>query len=337
VQIELYLFLINRLYLDALSMRLGNVIVAAVQRLDRSKLFEYVAALCAIGVTLSAAKPIAALPAAQLAALLAAAFLLPLFPFHGLHVAAVSRLPASGAIAAAVSAPAAGLYLLAAFSADMPAAVLGAIGALALLGVLYASLKSLAQMTLPTLAAYASTAFFSIFWWCFAVKKTYGSEAVLYVFTVVLLTIGLLLTAHRLQQRYGDLALDRLHGLAKPMPRFATLFGLLVMAAVGLPPFGFFSSHFTMLAQLSGAHSGGLIIVLLAWFIASWYLFRMMQRLLFGPHREDLAHGDFRPGEIITFVAVLLALLLLGIAPRHTASSDRMNHGDRAALEIGAW
>jgi NADH-quinone oxidoreductase subunit L len=337
VQIGLYLFLINRLYLDALSMRLGKAAGDAIQHLDRSKLFQYVAAFFAIGVALPAAKEIAALPAAQLAALLAAAFLLPLFPFQGLYAAAVSRLPADGAIAAAVLAPAAGLYLLAAFSADLPAVVLVAIGGLALLGALYASLKSLTQVALPSLAAYASAAFFSIFWWYFAVKKTYGGEAVLYVVTVVLLTVGLLLAAQRLQHRYGNLALDRMHGLAKPMPCFATLFGLLVMAAVGLPPFGFFSSHLSMLAQPSSALAGGLIIVLLAWFTASWYLFRMMQRVLFGPHRENLAYEDLRPGEIVIFVTLLVAVLLLGIAPRQTARSDRVTHGDRAALETTAW
>jgi NADH-quinone oxidoreductase subunit M len=180
-------------------------------------------------------------------------------------------------------------------------------------------------------------AFFAIFWWCLAVEKTYGSEAVLYVVTVVLLTVGLLLAAQRLQHRYGNLAFDRMHGLAKPMPRFATLFGLLVMAAIGLPPFGFFSTHFTMLAQPSSARSWGLVIVLLVWFIASWYLFRMMQRLLFGPHRENLAYEDLRPAEIVTFVTVLLAVLLLGIAPRQTARSDQVTHGDRAALETTAW
>jgi NADH-quinone oxidoreductase subunit L len=336
-QIGLYLFLINRLYLDAVAVRFGKAVGDAVQRLDRSKLFEYAAALSAMAVALSGAKQIAALPAAQLAALFAAAFLLPLFPFHGLYATAVSRLPADGAIAAAVLAPAAGLYLLAGFSADLPADMLHAIGGLALLGALYASLKALAQMTLASLAAYASMAFFAIFWWCLAVEKTYGSEAVLYVVTVVLLTVGLLLAAQRLQHRYGNLAFDRMHGLAKPMPRFATLFGLLVMAAIGLPPFGFFSTHFTMLAQPSSARSWGLIIVLLVWFIASWYLFRMMQRLLFGPHRENLAYEDLRPAEIVTFVTVLLAVLLLGIAPRQTARSDQVTHGDRAALETTAW
>ena len=337
VQIKLYLFLINRLYLDALSMQLRALIGNAVERLDRSKSFPYIAGLFAAGLALPATAQFLELPLAQLASLLAAAFLLPLFPFHGVYVAAVTRLPAYGAIAAAVLAPAAGLYALAGLSTGLPGEILRAIGGLALVGALYASLKALAQTKVANLAAYASSAFFSIFWWCFAVGKAYGDAASLYICTAVLLTAGLLLAGHSLQRRYGNLDLDRMHGLARPMPCFATLFALLVMAAVGLPPFGFFSSHLAMLAERSGAVSWGLPVILLTWFMASWYLFRMMQRLLFGPQRHDLIYDDLRAGEAVPFVVVLLAVMFLGIAPRHIVHTDQVTNGIRTALEAGAW
>jgi NADH-quinone oxidoreductase subunit M len=121
------------------------------------------------------------------------------------------------------------------------------------------------------------------------------------------------------------------------MPCFATLFALLVMAAVGLPPFGFFISHLAMLVQPSGPFSWGLMIVLLTWFMASWYFFRMMQRLLFGAHREGLIYQDLHAGEVVAFVTLLLAVLLLGIAPRHTTQPQRTAFGDRSGLETNAW
>ncbi|MBM4298604.1 MAG: hypothetical protein FJ143_12775, partial [Deltaproteobacteria bacterium] len=336
-QIGIYLFLINRLYLDNLAMRLGKWVGGAIERLERSEFFRYAAAFGAAGVALVAVPQLAHLSPAQILPLIAALFLLPLFPFQGAYVAALTRLPADGAIAAAIVAPAAGLYLLANLSTDIPPALLRAIGAMALLGALYASLKALAQVRLTHLAAYASVAFYSIFWWCLAVKKSYGSEAVLYVLTVILLTAGLLLAWQRLAQRYGNLTLDRMHGLARSMPWFATLFALLIMAAAGLPPFGFFSSHFAMLAQPTGALSWGLPVILLVWFTASWYLFRMMQRLLFGPHREDLVYQDLRAGEILAFASVLLAVLLLGTAPRQSAPSQRTTGSEHTARETIAW
>ena len=83
------------------------------------------------------------------------------------------------------------------------------------------------------------------------------------------------------------------------MPRFATLFALLVMAATGLYPFGLLSSYLAMLTQPATAISWGLGVMTLSWFFVSWYLFRMMQRLLFGAHRGDIVYRDLRANEII--------------------------------------
>lgn len=92
-----------------------------------------------------------------------------------------------------------------------------------------------------------------------------------------------------------------------------------------------------MLAQHSGAASLGLLVILLTWFIASWYLFRMMQRLLFGPPRDDLIYEDLRAGEAFPFVALLLVVMLVGIAPWQSLQSDRIPAGIRATLETIAW
>ena len=84
------------------------------------------------------------------------------------------------------------------------------------------------------------------------------------------------------------------------------------MAGVGLPPFGLFFSYAAMLLQPAISNSGGLIVIMLCWFLTSWYLFRMMQRLLFGPHRADIRYEDLRPRELVSFALLLLVLALLG-------------------------
>ena len=119
---------------------------------------------------------------------------------------------------------------------------------------------------------YASLAAYSAFWWGFAVNGRLTTAGFIYVAAVALLTAGLLLAGLFLRKRYGDLELDRLHGLARPMPRFAALFSLLVMAAVGLPPFALFSAHMQMLLLPLGTISWGLTVILLTSFLASWYL-----------------------------------------------------------------
>ena len=98
------------------------------------------------------------------------------------------------------------------------------------------------------------------------------------------------------------------------MPKFALCLALLVMAAVGLPPFGLFFGYVGLLLS-SPTMSAGMIIILLTWFGLSWYLFKLMQRLLFGPHRADLRYDDLRPAEIAAIAIILVLLVLLSVVP----------------------
>jgi NADH-quinone oxidoreductase subunit L len=201
---------------------------------------------------------------------------------------------------------------------------------LALSGALHGSLKALTASRMGPLLTHTARAFFYILGWYFAVLgASAGSEpfargaerpAVIYACAVTLVIGGLSLAWGRLRARYGDLALSQIGGLAKPMPRFALLFALLVMAAVGLPPFGLFSGFMVML--LSIPFSWDMVVILFVWFMASWYLFRLMQRLLFGPHRVDFPHEDLRPSEMAPLLIVLLLLLALGIAPYRLFATD---------------
>ena len=66
----------------------------------------------------------------------------------------------------------------------------------------------------------------------------------------------------------------------------------------------------------SPAVTAGTFVVLLTWFGASWNLFKLMQRLLFGPHREDLRYDDLNPAEIAAFGVILLLLIVLSVIPQ---------------------
>ncbi len=123
------------------------------------------------------------------------------------------------------------------------------------------------------------------------------------------------------------------------MPRFATLFSLYVMAAVGLPPFALFFAHVEILPQSSVTLSWGMVIALCSWFFASWYLFRMMQRAAFRAASLPIcAMTDLRTGELSWLTIILVILLLHRAAPsglmaRITGRTDR----HRTALEMMLW
>ena len=336
LQAYLYLLLINRLYLDAVSARLRAVFAPAIEQSNGRYFFP---AAAAVGLA-AAALAAGGLPGfgPSIALLLVVALALPLFPLHGPYVAGVTRAPGYLAVAHAVLLPAAGLYGLAALSSDLPDDVLRAVSVLALFGALYGSWKALGQTRVPDLIAYAGIAFYSTLWWRFAAAGKLPPTAFLYTFATALLFAGILLAWQRLRRRYGNLTLERMHGLARPMPRFAAVFALLVMGGVGLPPFSLFFSQVGLLLQPAAALSPGLAVILLTWFFSSWYLFRMMQRLLFGPHRPGLLYQDLRAAELAYFAALLVFLAVLSFTPpRALQSALSLPDHRRADLEKPLW
>jgi NADH-quinone oxidoreductase subunit L len=320
IQTDMYLFFMNRLYLDGLALRMGHVFRRAIDRMDRSRFFPLVAGIFALvlGLAPAVAKPGAG-PLEIIALIGLVALALPLFPLQGIYVLILTRLPGHASLCLAVLLPIAGLFGWARVQPGVPMELVNGLKVLALVGALYGSIKALAQVRATRLLAYGGLVFYSILWWHLAVAGTVTPQAAIYACAVALVTGGLRFAWHALQTRYGDLALDRLGGLAQPMPRFATLLALLVMAAVGLPPFGIFSGYMAMLLDpLMGVaidSSVGMTIILLAWFLASWYFYGLMRRFLFGPNRRDLSYKDFGPAEIAPLVIVLLLLVALGLAP----------------------
>jgi NADH-quinone oxidoreductase subunit M len=162
---------------------------------------------------------------------------------------------------------------------------------------------------------------YSILWWHFAQVGKITPHALLYAWTVTLVWGGLFLAWDRVRVRYGDLDLNQIGGLFQPMPRFALCTGLLVMAAVGLPPFGLFFGYLGILLSPSTGISYGLFAILAAWLTSCWYLFKMMQQLLFGPYRRDLRYEDLRPVEIAAFVFVIVLLVISSVIPEDLLSS----------------
>ena len=345
LQVRLYLLFMNRLYLDALLFRIGRGIKTAAQWLRPSPLFPPFLAVIILGWALRDGIQLMGDPISTLARLGVVALLLPLFPLQGAYIGALTRLPGSWPPILAVILPAAGLYEALHLIPELPPELLRSVRRLALVGALYGSWQALAQVRSNRMLAYSGLAFISILWWSLSVAGNVSHTAVAYLGSVALVTGGILYLRRRLEMRFGDLELIRIGGLARPMPRFAVVLVLLVMAAMGLPPFGLFSGFLALLLQPSigrsitesFALSGGLIAILLCWFAASWYLFRMMQRLLFGPHRAEFLYEDLRRTELAPVIVVLLLLLALGLASDGLSDASTSAYGNLIAMEWKPW
>ena len=274
-------------------------------------------------------------PLSSVAFLLTCATLLPLIPFHGGYLTALTRLPGSLPSFVVVLLPVVGLHGLASVLSTMPEVVAWTASLLALAGSLYGAIKALAQSRVRLLLAYGSLSFFSMLWWFAAATRTATPRAALSVGAVGLATSGLLLAWQVIRTRYGDdVDPKAISGLAFTMPRYAFLLSLLALAAMGLPPFGVFAGFLGLFLTSSLTSAGGPFIVLVAWLAASWYIMQMAQQLLFGARRSDLLYTDLFHAEMASLLILVLALLVLGLAPANLLSSDQTIHqtGDITAL-----
>ena len=255
-------------------------------------------------------------PVSSVASLVACAILLPLVPFHDGYVSALTRLPGSLPSFIVLLLPAIGFHGLAAIIQMVPDVAIPTITILALVGALYGSIKALAQSRVRLLLAYGSLSFFSILWWFVAISRTIVPQAVVFLSAVALVTSGLLLTWQVVRTRYGDdVDPQAISGLFRKMPQFAVLFSLLALAAMGLPPFGVFAGFIGMLLAASLTSSVALLVIMVAWLAASWYILDMVQRLLFGRERSDLRYEDLRRPEFASLLIVVLIVIALGVAP----------------------
>ena len=312
----MYLFFANRLYLDALALRLNSALGRAGRALDRSRVPFLVLAVIALvigGQGMSGELSGDTLGA--VAGVLVAGLLLPLFPFHVVYVTALTRAPRGLTVALSILLPALGVGGAAVLIPKLPPPALSAVGVLAAVGAVWGSIKALAEVRVSRLLAHAGLALYSVLWWHLAQVGKLTPHSMVYALAVTLALGGLTFGWDRIRVRYGDLDLNHIGGLFKPMPRFALCMALLVMAVAGLPPFALFFGYLAMLLAPSTTMSAGLVAVIAAWFAASWYMFGLMRRLLFGPHRTDLRYEDLGPAEIGAFVVVIALLILLGAVP----------------------
>jgi NADH:ubiquinone oxidoreductase subunit 4 (subunit M) len=109
------------------------------------------------------------------------------------------------------------------------------------------------------------------------------------------------------------------------------------MAFIGFPPFAVFSAFASILLHGAAANFAALIVLVICWFAAAWCLFRMMQRLLFGPHRSEIKYEDLRTGELAGFALLLLLLMLAGTIQPDWLEPQRLEKLQTIAMEMVPW
>ncbi|MEO5951790.1 MAG: proton-conducting transporter membrane subunit, partial [Chloroflexia bacterium] len=130
------------------------------------------------------------------------------------------------------------------------------------------------------------------------------------------LTGGLFLCVGVIYNRLHSRQISDMGGIAKPMPRYAFFFGIMMFGSVGLPGLsGFIGEFLTMLGAFRADWVVGTITSFVV-ILAAWYLLWMFQRVLFTKTKPAVSRFKDLDGIEQGSLIVLSALaIIVGVYP----------------------
>ena len=153
---------------------------------------------------------------------------------------------------------------------------------LSLIGIIYGALVSLVQPDLKKLIAYSSVShmgFVTLGIFAFNMQGMYG--ALLVMLSHGLVTGGLFLCVGVIYERAHTRLISAFGGLASRMPVYASIFGVLMLASLGLPGLSSFVGEFLAILGVFQSYRWAGVIAMFVVVLAAWYLMWMFQRVVF--------------------------------------------------------
>ncbi len=253
---------------------------------------------------------------------LAFAIKVPMVPFHTWLPDAHVEAPTAGSVVLAGVLLKMGTYGFVRFALPLfPVAAetfVPVIFALALIGVIYGALVAMVQSDVKKLVAYSSVAHLGfVMLGVFALNQAGLEGSVLQMINHGLSTGALFLLVGMLYERRHTRQIDEFGGLARPMPIFAAVFGIVTMSSIGLPGLNGFVGEFLILVGAFGRSPWAAVTGAFGVVLAAAYMLWMYRRVMFGacdnPENRSLLDLDLR--EKVILAAILVPIFWIGVYP----------------------
>jgi NADH-quinone oxidoreductase subunit M len=287
-----------------------------------------------------------------LAFALAFAIKVPMFPFHTWLPDAHVEAPTPGSVILAGVLLKMGTYGFIRFAMPMfPEAAIRSIpyiAALSIIGIIYGACVAMVQQDVKKLVAYSSVSHLGfVMLGLFALNVQAVQGAMLGMINHGISTGALFLLVGVIYERRHTRLISEYGGLTKVMPFYATVFMIVTLSSIGLPPLNGFVHEFLILIGVYQANPWWGILAASGVVLGAIYMLWMFQRVFFGEvtNEHNASLKDLSPREVLVFIPILVMIFWMGIyskpftermEPAVTKFVDQMTSVQQAMNDTGS-
>ncbi|RLA74918.1 MAG: NADH-quinone oxidoreductase subunit M [Epsilonproteobacteria bacterium] len=247
----------------------------------------------------------------------------PMVPFHTWLPYAHGQAPTIGSTILAAVLLKMGTYGFVRFSLplfpDASVAFMIPMAILALIAIIYTAMVAYAQEDIKQVVAYSSVSHMGvIILGIFAINTEGIGGALFLMISHGVVSGALFMLVGVLYDKRGTKMMSEFGGLAKTMPIFAVIFGVMLMASVGLPlTIGFVGEFLSLLGFFVVSPTitiiAGLTIVL-----GAVYMLVLYKKTFFGPITNPINEKlqDIKGRELFALAPLVMIVIFLGVYPK---------------------
>ncbi|MCB4742753.1 MAG: NADH-quinone oxidoreductase subunit M [Sulfurovum sp.] len=247
----------------------------------------------------------------------------PMFPFHTWLPYAHGQAPTIGSVILAAVLLKMGTYGFVRFSLpilpDASVMMITPIAVLSIIMIIYTAMVAYAQKDMKQVVAYSSVSHMGIIMiGIFAMNAEGIGGSIFQMLSHGIVSGALFMLVGVIYDRRHTKLMSEFGGLAAVMPKYAVIFGIMLMASVGLPlTIGFVGEFLVLLGfyQISPIMTifAGTSII-----IGSVYMLAVFKKSFFGPvtKKENQKLIDLTPKEIWSLVPLVAIVIWLGVYPK---------------------
>ena len=247
----------------------------------------------------------------------------PMFPFHTWLPYAHGQAPTIGSVILAAVLLKMGTYGFIRFSLplfpDASVAMIMPMAALALIAIIYTAMVAYAQEDMKQVIAYSSVSHMGvIILGTFALNVEGIGGSIFLMISHGIVSGALFMLVGVIYDRRHTKMISEFGGLASVMPKYATIYGIMLMASVGLPLTIGFVGEFLSLMGFFKVSPWLTLLAGLTIILGAVYMLVMYKKAFFGPitNPENEKLKDLNGKELSALIPLVLLVAYLGIYPK---------------------